>query len=471
MHYKELLTSLGQCTPTEYEGDANHISTFIVPFEHEFYKDFSVFQKMHSSMLAKKWVFNNSSQAFHEKIYPKLKKNILDGIFGCYGEKEAKSFFDNGKALSFSSKEIPNDIWSFLAKNGEGSFVKKITFLGLDLWLFKEIGFFVYKISSKEDLNTISKDLYRNLRDFRALTFDREKKEIIYVGKDGGNINEFINQCTGLKICCDNKLSTYAKTINAINLTDVSPFKETFEQALSRDENGISFYAAQDVDVLMQATYLFATTSDFFPQNCDEPSDSYIHAMVGKSGIDIWKYWKGIVLHDTLSFVSYGKSGGGSIVSEAKRINYLLYIINLYTYFKLTQMDKLLSSPEFLDIDHLFKAREEVQILKNQFFVSKIATAFQPNEINAKIHEGLELQNLLEEVENNILQSYEFSKENYSMMITFLATVILVKDIDMPMWGYFALAAVAMLAYWQRHYVRLWFKKGSSFLNKKFREI
>ncbi len=451
MHYKELLTLLGECKPTEFQGNPNHISSFVVPFRHKYYDDVSLFQEM-LTHLKDNWDINNQKDTFYTN-HRNIKQTVLDNIFGVYSPQNIKLFFMQAKALSLSCKSILHEEWSFTCNNHTVPFC----FEGVDLWFFKEIGFVVYKISCSQNMNTISSVFNRNLRNFNDLIFDAEHKKITYA-PGNGNITAFIQSYGGLELIIDNRLSTYAKTLSAINLEEDARVSDALNEALKREESGISFNAAQDVDVLMQATYLFTTTSDFFPSDAFEPSDSYIHAMANQGGIDIWKHWKGIALDDALGFVSYSKNGGGAIVSAARGVNYLLYIINLYLYITLTQLDKQLSNRQFIDIDLLLKAREEVQILKNQFYVSKIATSFQPNEINVKIHQGLEVSTLIDEVENNILQSYEFSKENYSAMIAIVATLFLVKDLDIPLWGYLALLPLAGIALWQKRWIKKRFK-------------
>lgn len=457
MHYKPFLEALGKLTPSKYEGVSNHVSYFVVPFEHRFYQEENeIFIKKLKELEEKKiWKINNKCniKSFC-KSYSNIKENVLSNLFSSYDdsdEKKLKTFFKERRALSLSYANINNEVWKFTHENMDKkkSFSHEIIFEGIDLWFFKSIGFFVYKISSCLDLHTISSSLNRNLRHFTELKFDEVAKEIQYGVKD--EIKKFAESIFGLEIVFDSTLSNYAKTITAVNLEEQGNITQELEAMLFREQSELSKFSADAIDVLMQGAYLLGTTTEFFPSDAFEPSDSYMYSMVSKGGIDIWKYWKGIGLYDTLAFLSYGKKGGGAIVTQARTTTYLLYIINLYLYLRLSQMDKKLNSRKFVELDNLTRAREELQVLKNHFYISKIANVFQPNEIQAKIQQGLDTKDIIDTLENNISKSHEFAKDNYGTIFSvfaaiqaFFAAMYAVKELNIDQWIVVGIALIAI---------------------------
>jgi hypothetical protein len=177
-------------------------------------------------------------------------------------------------------------------------------------------------------------------------------------------------------------------------------------------------------DTIEEMPFLLASTSDFYPSESWESNENYINEMVNKGGINIWKYWSGIALKDSLAFFSVN-DGGGMIVSACKDINYFIYILNLYVNYRVKLLEhNLILDRYFIDIEKNLKNLEEVQRLHNMYMSEEIAIRFQPNEIHQAIMRGLELKELFNEVEENIKNTYERAKDNTGIIISIFSGVI-----------------------------------------------
>jgi len=435
MTRQEQIEFLGQQKPSKFNDKKNFLSYLIIPIPHKVY-DFKTIDEFLNKVDEANWDFLNKQNKRVLDYANSLKKHIYESFLPFYNEKKKDNFFIEKKHLLLRKKI--NKKFKIESKYDNGKTTDNDFILeDIDLWILEEnIAFFVLKFGideySKLTLNDLS-ITNRTLKDFRNLQI---KNNSIIFDKENANFIDWLLNLTKI----DNKSflnikkedlesddfypiynsSYYAKLLTAVHIniedTKLSQIEKTTQELKTIEIDG--------TDTIEEMPFLLATTSELYPSKMWEANENYINEMVNKGGINIWKYWSGITLKDSLSFFSVN-DGGGMIVSSCKDINYFIYIMNLYLDYSIKLLeDKLAKDKHFFDIEKSFKMAEKLQILKNLYMNEEIAIRFQPNEIHQAILSGLETKKLLEEVQNNVEKTYDRTKDNTGFIATLITITV-----------------------------------------------
>lgn len=448
-----------------FNNEKNYLSYFIIPIPH---KAFDQKQKtLFDNIEQLDWeILNEKERALDSN--KDIKKYIYENLIPPLNKKESE------KNIVLRKKLKQNKFTFILDKNIE------IIINETDLWILEgNVGFFVIKITlpvnSDLNVNDISTLINRHFRDFRNIFISSKHNEIVYdryidyieikrwtdkINKisDKRVINKHNLRYFQIHKFSTDKISYFTKpfmplTEYLLNLTKING--KSFLNIDENDFNGNEFYPVfhssyyakmltavhieikpyvlskietpeinelktieiDGTDVLEEMPFLLATASEMYPTKTWEANENYINNTVNLSGINIWKYWSGIAIKDSLAFFSVN-DGGGMIVSSCKENVYFLYMLNLYVNYRIKLLEHLLvKNRDFFDIEDAYVKLEEVQKLHNLYMSEEIATRFQPNEIHKAILNGLNTKSIFEEVENNIVKTYERTKDNTDILI------------------------------------------------------
>jgi len=448
MTRQEQISYLGEKAKiSEFNGEKNFLSYFIIPVPHKFYEKRKPLEDVKKSgwkILNLKSEENNQKRIFD--FNNDLKKYIYEGLMPKKTEKE----FKKEKSNIVLQKKIYNDIYEVEIRKDK---YVKVILDEIDLWILeKNIAFFVIKFKLPRIYNYLSGKLFnwkvnvevnlnelaivnRILRDFRNVNINKNKITSCRNGES--NFIDWLIDLTRV----DNKSflnikkqdfekeefypiynsTHYSKLLTAVHVTVDDDILHKIEPPTQAELKKIEI---DGTDTIEEMPFLLASTSDCYPIKMWESNENYINEMVNKGGINIWKYWSGIALKDSLAFFSVNE-GGGMIVSSCKGVNYFIYILNLYINYRIKLLEhSLIMDQYFVDIEKNLKNLEEVQRLHNMYMSEEIAIRFQPNEIHQAIMRGMELKELFNEVEENIKNTYERSKENTALIISAFSFMI-----------------------------------------------
>jgi len=438
---QEQIKFLGKQKPSEFtyedKKQLNFFSYFIIPLPHKVY-DFKKVDEFLKLIKETEWEIVNKNK---NRIFDgnnELKKYIYDGFLPYFDETKKKEFFLE-KNHFLLNKKIEK---SFKVFDKDKQEVGEIIFKEVELWILADnIAFFVIKCgidnSSNLTLNELSK-INRILRDFRNLQIEETEKIIKQNNKSqNGNLIEWIKNLT--KKTKDDKSflnidnfesedlypvfnsSYYAKLLTAIHIEIDENKLDKIEPIINQELREEEFFGAS---IIEEVSYLLATTSDLYPSKAFESDESYINSILDNGGINIWKYWSGVAIKDSLAFFSLNE-GGGMIVSSSKEINYFIYILNLYLNYSVKLLEYNLAQDKyFLDLENSFLMLKNIQKLKNLYMSEEISIKFQPNHIYTAILNGLSTKRLLEEVEQNIEKTHERTKDSTSIIISAVTFII-----------------------------------------------
>ena len=287
------------------------------------------------------------------------------------------------------------------------------------------------------------------MRDYKNLCINIDEKKIYTKKKDSCNHsvsllywlisltfydkkNSFLNieldDKNDFKV--DSNLSTiatstyYAKMITALHVDNNSVNIDGNKQEIAPILDILSETATIDIGILEELSYLLGTTAsyDFEKELGFVGYEGYIYPIIQENGINIWKFWSGIALQDSVAFISTSQ-GGADIVKAAKKSNYFIYIVNIYVNIKLKYLENYLIDKDFINIERVLPSVREIQILKNHYIANEIAGKFQQNYINKKMCLGLKNIDLLDEVENNLQTTLELTKSNTDIVFSLGAAV------------------------------------------------
>jgi hypothetical protein len=453
---KEIIEEFGKLKPSVNTYDPENInfsSIFIIPIPHQIHKVKDV--KNLYNRIQKNWTIKNNTIEKDLSIYD-IKKYIKDGTFEKINLKENSSDFKKGlKDFIDNAKHL------YLRHNSKKLLLKyediKFILTEIDLLIMdNNIAFFTYKIELDKDnlidVNTISAKLNRNLRDYKNLCIDIDKRKIYtkkseeldktvqisllsyfmsltYDDKQNSFLN--VNYTPASSFDVDSELSIiqtstyYAKMITAVHVDSSSVNVSGTEEEIAPIANKLSEDVIVDIGILEELSYLFGSTSSYaFHKELEYVShEGYTYQMIKEKGINIWKLWSGISLQDSVAFVSINQ-GGANIVQSAKKSNYLIYIINIYVNIRLKCIEHYLIDKDFINIERIIPLAREIQILKNNYITSEISVKFQPNYINERISLGLKNDLLLEEVENNLQITLDITKNNTDIVFSIGAALV-----------------------------------------------
>lgn len=408
---------------SQYNDKLNFLSYFIIPLPQRFYERGISADELEKSG----WrILNNENRSLDP--LNEIKKYIYESMIPSVDLKKLQKFKPN----LLLRKELDNKEY-FINTQTDGKKIK-ILISEIDVWILDaNIAFFVLKfelpVENKISLNEISCMVNRNLRDFRDLMVENNNIRVKYQ-KEVSNFIDWIFELTktGEKTFLNIEKndferyefypiynsSYYAKMLTAVHV-DID--EEILKKIESDYEEELKTIEIDGTGVIEEVPFLLATTSEFYPQKLWEANESYINETVSKGGINIWKYWSGLAVKDSLAFFSINE-GGGMIVSACRSVNYFIYILNLYVNYRVKLLEHMLiENKDFIDIESDLKKLEEVQKLHNMFMSEEIAVKFQPNEIHKSIMKGLETKELFDEVEDNINKTYQRTKDNTDILV------------------------------------------------------
>jgi len=445
---KDIFKEVGKLKPsfsTLNQDEVNFSSIFIVPVPHKVHEIRKVdefFQNVEEFWNVKNNSIEKDLALWDIKQY--IKKNIFESL-DIKSSKEKQNFIYDKKNLLLSNKDINTN--------------KKITFTfdglklilnEIDLWIMDgNIAFFVYKIEFHKDniydINTISTKINRYLRDYKKLSIDLVSKEVFHNSDNGTDLIEYFMCLTMNKdkksflnvVYKDNKFKVnsdleiinnstfYAKTITALHINEDNVEVKGATQVIAPIMEKLYESASVNIGILEELSYLLGTTSayDFDEEPAFIAYTGYVYPIIKDNGINIWKFWSGVSLEDSLAFFSINKGGSG-IVFNAKTNNYFLYAMNLYVNIRLKYIESYLIDKDFINIDRILPSVQEIQVLKNHYIASQISLKFQPNYINNKINLGLKNNELVNEIENNLEKTLELTKYNTDIVFSIAAGLI-----------------------------------------------
>jgi hypothetical protein len=432
MTRQEQIEFLGKHQPSKFKEDKrNFLSYFIIPLPHKVY-DFKTIDEFLNKVDKNKWKILNEKEGKRVLDYNKeLKKHVYETFLPFYNEEEKNNFFIEKKHFLLR-KEINKEFEIETKYNNGETKCNKFVLEDIDLWILEEnIAFFVLKFGINKNSKLTINDLsaLNRIRDFRNFKIDKNANVIDYLlGLTKVGNKSFLN-ITKKDLESDEfypiyNSSYYAKLLTAVHIdiddNKLSEIKGTTTKELKKVD-------IDKIDIIEEIPFLLASTSEFYPVKTWEANEEYINEMVNRGGINIWKYWSGTALKDSLAFFSVN-DGKGMIVSSCKDINYFIYILNLYLNYSVKLLENRLARDKyFFDIEKSFKMAERLQVLKNLYMSEEIAIKFQPNKIHQAILSGLETKELLEEVQNNVEKTYDRTKDNTEFIATlFTITVALV---------------------------------------------
>lgn len=409
-----IINFIGEQNPSiNHDGTVNQLSFFIIPFTHS-----SVIKYHDLKLLEKTWKLKNNSLG-NIDIKKYLMQNLLPQI-NMYKDinEDTNLLFEYQNLQKDWKLEIYDDI------NSKNTCIE-FKFTELNLWIMNhQIGFFVLKTSTGSSLNHISAFFNRHLRDYRSLTIDFETQKITNTNTQISFFESLISllpkqlnfSMTSSSDMVDS--SAYAKMLTAVHISSDTTANGQKIEKNSKDM--ITFKTVHQVSIIDEIAYSLATVSDLFPNKTWEYDDGYVYELVSSSGINIWKYWAGIALKDSVSFFSVGE-GGTHIIKQCQQDIYLIYILNLYIYYRLKIYEKKLIDNNFIEIENIHSIYKSIQRLRNEYIAYETSNRFQPNLINNKIKKGLELQEIYQEITENIKETLEATNINKAIVIAVFA--------------------------------------------------
>jgi hypothetical protein len=450
MNRQQIINEIGQLKPSRNpDKTLNYSSIFIIPVPHRVHKIKQKDVKLFFKRMQINWELKNNTIEEDLYIYDikdYVKNSIFEDIVFKDDIKKKKNFIYDKKNffLSYKQKQINLEFDKL-----------KFILTDIDLWIMDgNVAFFTYKIELDPvhiyDVNTISTKLNRELRDFKNITINIEEKKLYYRQKNLGEplLKYFFSLTQGedlkqsflnfnyedINLSNDfNSISTstyYAKTITALHVKEDYVNIDGKKYEISSIKDSLSEKVTIDLGILEELSYLLGTTSAFdFEEELGYISyENYTYSIIKEQGINIWKYWSGVALEDSIAFFSIS-NGGSNIVKLSQTSNYYIYILNLYANIRLKYIESDLLDKDFVNIERVLVLEREIQILKNYYIATQIAVKFQPNYINNKISVGLKTTNLLNEVENNLEVTRELTKNNTDIVFSIGAGIATLSSI------------------------------------------
>jgi hypothetical protein len=423
--------AIGKLKPSvSKEGFVNFSSTFIIPIPHNLHKTKNVTKLFVD--VDRNWEVKNDTFEKDLWLYD-IKKYIKNNMFTAVpkDEKKKKNFILDNKNL-YLKRKMNKTVFDLV----ENATTKaQVAMDSVELW------FFTYQISldapNNLDVNAISTVLNRNLRNFRSLKID-EKEKKIYAGNSAQGV-PFIDYLFSLtsvegKSFLNIEIESferegdlhpifnstyYAKMMTAAHIDERSVDIDGEKVRIADVAPNLSETVTIDFGHLEELPYILATTSSF-DFACEEAFigyEEYIYKNIQENGINIWKYWSGIALQDSVAFFSI-HAGGAGVVNASKSGYYFLYMLSLYSNIRLKYYEQYLIDEDFINIERIYPLGKDIQKLQNQYMANEVAMKFQPNHIHEKMNQGLKNGALLEEVESNIQTTLELTKQNTDAVIS-----------------------------------------------------
>lgn len=357
---------------------------------------------------------------------------------------DIEEHFVTQKNLIFQNSKIEKE-WTFNSyMSGELDFEAEFLLDGLDLLIVDEhIAFFTIKtqlaLDNKSSINDISSKFNRTMRDFRALYVDVQTKTFSNDSKKGINVFDWfasLVEVDGESLLShgDKQLqeiqnqkeyypvfnaSYNAKMITAMHIDEMHVAGEEIEPAFTDDLITMNIDGTSSLE---EMPYLLATTSELYPTKGWEANEEYINEQIGNGQINIWKYWSGVALHDSMAFFSIGE-GSSTIVNSCRNSYYFIYMLNLYASYKVRYFEHELIDNEFVSIESIRPLFSDLQRLKNQYMCTELSSLFQPNVVHEAIKGAMRTDDMYDEVKDNIEATLEITSRNTDIIVTALITI------------------------------------------------
>jgi hypothetical protein len=458
MTRQDKLNSIGQCQPSVFEltGTKNQMSYFIIPLPHDVYTSKEP-ETVLQNFKELGWEIMNHANPYQgfnsdqKRIYPHdeasinsiksyIYEHMLPNISDTKNDpkKAARYFFSNYSNLMLQKNDF-EQLWMFEEVDSKNNSIYKaqIDLDGIDLWIFnKHIAFFTLRtklnINDNSTVSNISSKYNRTMRDFRKIYVNEEKylftndstagvsliTWLLNLITNKGQSNNLLKLTSNLLNENQNHIiyhnSYYAKMITALHINENEFNGIEIESTYAGELNSINITGTS---VLEEMPYHLASTGEIYPNKMWENNEEYINEEVNKGGINIWKYWSGIAMHDAMAFFSVGEGGTG-IINHARHSYYFIYMLNLYVNYTLRLFEHKLIDREFTNIENIYPIFIDTQRLRNQFMSSEIATKFQPNIVHNAISSAMKTDKIFLEIKENIDGTMELTRQNTDMMIT-----------------------------------------------------
>ena len=457
MTRQERITAIGKLKPSTFNHwetkeplAKNQMSYFIIPFAHEIYEKKAP-SKIVKGLESLSWnLVNNKdrrilSDTGDGRFMDSIKLYLYDEMVPKY-EKIDEHFLLQ-KNLIFQKNDLQKE-WTFRSFfRGEVDFETKFLLDGIDLLIVdKHIAFFSIKtqlcLSDDSSVSDISAKYNRNMKDFRNMYVDVKTNTFSNDEKAGVSVFAWLatlvrNDTECLLSASDKTLveiqkkkayypiynaSYNAKMITAMHVDEMEVNGEEIEPAFKDD---LITMKIDGTSSLEEMPYLLATTSELYPSKMWEGNEEYINEQIGNGQINIWKYWSGVVLHDSMAFFSIG-DGGSAIVNSARNSYYFIYMLNLYASYKVRYFEYELIDNEFISIENIRSQFTDLQRLKNQYMCTELSSLFQPNVVHEAIKGAMKTDDLYDEVKDNIEATLEITSRNTDIILTALVSIFTV---------------------------------------------
>lgn len=453
MTRQEKIREIGKLKPSTFSWDGkevtkNQMSYFIIPFAHEIYEKKSP-KKIIEQLESLEWrVVNNQkerilSQSGDGRFMDSIKLYLYDEMVPKYTDIE--EHFVIQKNLIFQRNNLHKE-WTFSSYfRGELSYETDFLLDGIDLLIVdKHIAFFTIKtqlsLDNSSSVSDISSKFNRNMRDFRALYVDESTKTFSNNPDKGIKVFEWLSslvEIDGNSLLSDTKsklseiqnlpeyypmfhASYNAKMITAIHIDEMKVLGQEIEPAYTEDLISMNI---DGVSALEEMPYLLGTTSEMYPTKMWESNEEYIYNEVGNGEINVWKYWSGVALHDSLAFFSIG-DGGSGIINSSRNTYYFIYMLNLYATYKMRYFEHELIDNEFVSIENIRPLFSDLQRLKNQYMCKELSSLFQPNVVHTAIKGAMKTDDMYDEVRENIEATLEITSYNTDIIVTVLISIL-----------------------------------------------
>ena len=398
------------------------------------------------------WKLQNPKNNKSKKILisEDIKEYISNKLLPVFNKNNRCDFFQNNRNLLFSLKnrKIIKQTWTLECLD---NFQKKrdilFTIDSIDLWVMdNNICFFVIDTSFSKDqtinISDISSIFNSRMREFKNLSISFKKKVIRHM--KGDNNNSFIKSIMAYLLPNNADMNLLNINIADLNQEDFFQVYESSPHAKmissihtqcdmeNFDINSLISKPAFELSVLEECSYLMGTFSSFPSYWPLESSRIYMYKQMEYSAIRPFGYWNGISLKDSVNFFGIQEGNFLFYNEDMKNEVYFIYMLNLYISLRIKLFEFRLIDEEFSDYNNHVELYQQMQRLKNEYLSDEIARRFLPNELNLQIQKGLQYLGTYREVEVNIKNTLEITKDNLSLLVSisgfFMSVVFVFSD-------------------------------------------
>ena len=449
MTRQETLKGIGECKPSTFTqaNIKNQMSYFIIPTPHEVYKKKNYWELIFNFKKLG-WEVANPKEAEADRIFSHDARSMGSIKSYLYNQmlpqmqnnvSQIDEFFSENQNLLLQ-KDTSSSQYNFKCNEYETTFHLD----AIDLWILDEhIAFFVLKTrltaEDESSVSDISSKFNRTMRDFKALYYDDKKQLFSNSAEQGVSVLDWLYSLVeieekSLLSHTEEKVQTLqnrdeyypifhtsynAKMITAMHIDEMQINGEDIEPTFKSD---LIHSQINGTSAIEETPYYLASTSELYPSKGWESNEEFLNDQVNNGEINIWKYWSGVVLHDSMAFFSIG-DGGSAVVNSARNSYYFIYILNLYVNYKLRYFEHKLIDSEFTSIENIYPMFTDLQRLKNQFMGMEISSLFQPNIVHQAIGGAMKTDDIFDEIKDNVEGTLNLTTQNTDIMITAIISI------------------------------------------------